>query len=87
MKISNTRLIFTLLECSFLNNIRVKFIDDYYWVWPFLPILVFSHFDGIFCDGTEGVFMYVCVYMRVCVRVWKLYIPNGRVDFDETFYK
>ena len=42
-------------------------------------LFIFSQFDWICCDGTEGVCMYVCV--------WQRYSPNGWMDFDEIFHK
>ena len=52
---------------------------------------IFSQFDWICRDGTEGVCVYVCmcvcVYVCVCVCVWQRYSPNGWMDFDEIFHK
>ena len=32
-------------------------------------VFIFSHFDWICCDGTEGVCMYVCASLWLCVCV------------------
>ena len=52
-------------------------------------VFIFSHFDWICCDGTEGVCMYVCasLWLCVCVCVWQRCSPNGWINSDEIFYK
>ena len=56
-----------------------------------VTIFIFSHFDWICCNRTQGVCVSVClcvgVCVCVCVCVCHLYSPNGWTDFDETLYK
>ena len=60
-------------------------------VYRCMLLFIFSQFDWICCDGTEGVCMCVCVSVCVCVCVCvcvlQRYSPNGWMDFDEIFYK
>ena len=50
-----------------------------------LQVFIFSHFDWICCNRTQGVCVCVSVCLSVCVC--HLYSLNGWTDFDETFHK
>ena len=41
-------------------------------------LIIFTHFDWICCDGTEGVCMYVCVCVCMCVRQHRVFLVASR---------